>query len=125
MGPALLVVKKEIRMAGTGEKKPGALSIGVWISLAALVISLMGGGTVILSQFFAPKAVETDIAVIQEKQRTLDWKVETVRVEQQNASGQVQTINLNVVKLLERFRIEPEPTPAQLPLPAPPDPAVP
>lgn len=96
------------------------LSIGTWLSIAAFTLSLTGAAGVVMGKFFAPKSVETTLAVIQEKQHHLDWKVEVVRVGQENGNAQVQTLNINMAKLLERFRVTAEPAPATIA--APPEP---
>lgn len=95
--------------------------VSTWISLGALVISLGGVGMVVLGQFFAPRDIQTTIAVIEERYRHLDWKVETIRVGQINTAAQVQTLNVNVAKLLERRGIEPEPAPALMAAPPRPE----
>ena len=97
------------------------LPVGTWLSIAAFVMSLVGAGMVILGQFFAPKTIEGRLAVIETTQKFTDWKVEVVRVGQENASAQINTLNINVAKLLERYNVEPQPPPAMMAAPpAPP-----
>lgn len=107
--------------APTPAPKHHHVSIGTWLSIAAFVMSLIGASMVILSQFFAPKTLEGQLAVIEERAKFTDWKVEVVRVGQENASAQIQTLNVNVAKLLEHYHVEPQPPPALMA--APPAPA--
>ena len=94
----------------------------VLISLAAFVLSLLGAGGLVMGKFFAPKSVETTLAVVEEKQRHMDWKIDVLRVGQDNAGAQIQNLNINVAKLLERFKVEPMPQPVAAEPPAPPEP---
>lgn len=91
--------------------------VSLWISIGAIVISLAGATMVVLGQFFAPKSIETKLAVIEEKQRTLDWRVEVVRVGQENGTAQIQTLNVNVARLLERLQVEAAPPAAMMAAP--------
>jgi hypothetical protein len=108
------------------------LGINVWIAIIGLVVTLITGGGVILSQIYAQKTEVAEVkeelsdkiteAETQSDTKLQNWRIQTIEVKVENLNTRQQQTSENVVKLLERFRVKPVADPVMKPLPAPPPP---
>jgi hypothetical protein len=115
-------------------KKVMELSIATWLALVGLILTLVAGGGTILSQIYASKAEvltikenltgKIDHANNEAETRLQNWRIQTIEVKVENIDARQQQTSQNVVKLLERWRLQPAEVPVLKPLPPPPAPAI-
>lgn len=97
-----------------------------WTAIGVALAILTAAGAV-MANIFATKNEMTELRVELVQQigdaKVRDWKLQTLRVQVANVETRQQRTDSNVVRLLERFRVEPAPEPKYLSLPPAPVPA--
>jgi len=103
------------------------LSIGLWLAIIGTMLALVTAGGGVLSRIYASKAevMETKAelnALISRSSdatetRLQNWRIQTVEVKVENMTAKQQQTSDNMIRLMERFNVEPVPEPAMKPLP--------
>jgi len=102
------------------------LTVGTWIAIVTLMLSIGGVCSGVMFKVFASKDAVHKVELKQARGDGTDnlqqWRIETIETKVDNMQVQQTRIDLNVVKLLARFRVAAEPSPTFKSLPTAPRP---
>jgi len=100
----------------------GKITVGNWIAIASLVLSISVAMGVIGSQIFASKSDIHAVSLKQENAQGKDelhkWRIDTIQVRTTNTERLLLKVDTNVTRMLERLRVKPAPEPRYDSLPA-------